>query len=96
MPDQNIVFAMINPVWKETRLKTQQSGLNQIIKEPTNILNISSPCTELILSSQPHLIIESVVHSYLHLNWHRQIVYVKFNLQIIYPPHYHYEQLCFT
>ena len=38
--------------------------------------------------SLPNLIIDSGVHSYLHLNYHHQIVYAKFNLEITYPDPY--------
>ena len=41
---------------------TSQFGLTQIINEPTYILDSSSSCIDLIFTSQPNLIIESVVH----------------------------------
>ena len=63
--------------------KTSQSGLYQVIKEPTHILNTSSSCIDLIFTSLPNLIIDSGVHSSLHPNCHHQIVYAKFNLEII-------------
>ena len=63
---------------------TSQFGLYQVIKEPTHILNISS-CIDLIFTSLPNSIIDSGVHSCLNPNWHHQIVYAKFNLEIIYP-----------
>ena len=64
---------------------TSQFGLYQVIKEPTHILNTSSSCIDLIFTSLPNLIIDSGVHSSLHPNCHHQIVYAKFNLEIIYP-----------
>ena len=63
-------------------------GLNQLIEEPTYILNSSSSFTDLILSSQPNLVMESGFHSSLHSNCHHQIVFAKFNLSIFYPPPY--------
>ena len=36
---------------------TDSFGFNQIIKEPTHILNNSSSCIDLILTSQPNLVI---------------------------------------
>ena len=66
---------------------TSQFGLYQVIKEPTHILNISS-CIDLIFTSLPNSIIDSGVHSCLNPNWHHQIVYAKFNLEIIYPSPY--------
>ena len=64
---------------------TSQFGLYQVIKEPTHILNTSSSCIDLIFTSLPNLIIDSGLHSSLHPNCHHQIVYAKFNLEIIYP-----------
>ena len=43
---------------------------------------------ELIFSSLPNLIIDSGFHLSLHSNRQYQIVYAKFNLEIIYPPLY--------
>ena len=60
-------------------------GLNQIIQEPTHILNSSSSCIGLIFPWQPNLIMESGIHSSLHSNCHHQIVFTKFNLSIFYP-----------
>ena len=63
-------------------------GFNQIIKEPTHILNNSSSCMDLIFTSQVNLVIESGVDSSLHQNCHHQITYVKFHLNVIHPPPY--------
>ena len=60
-------------------------GLNQLIQEPTHILNSSSSCIDLIFTSQPNLVMESGIHSSLHSNCHHQIVFAKFNLSIFYP-----------
>ena len=75
---------------------TKQYGLYQVIKEPTQIIDNSSTCIDLIFLSQPNLFIESGVHPSLHPNYHHQIVYAKFNLLIHFPPPYsrevwHYE-----
>ena len=67
---------------------TSQFGLQGIIKEPTNFLDNSSPCTDLIFTSQSKLITELGVHLSLHPNRHNQVVYAKFNLKIYYPPQY--------
>ena len=45
---------------------TSQFGLQQIIKEPTHILDKSSSCIDLMFTSQPNLIIESGVYPSLH------------------------------
>ena len=67
---------------------TSSYGLNQLIQEPTHILNSSSACIDLIFTSQPNLVMESGIHSFLHSNCHHQIVFAKFNLPIFYPPPY--------
>ena len=38
--------------------------------------------------SQPNLVTESGVHSSLYANCHHETTYVKFNLNIAYPPPY--------
>ena len=62
-----------------------------MITEPTHILDISSSCVDLTFTSQPNLIIESGVHSSLHSNCHHQIIFAKFNLEVVYPPSYVWE-----
>ena len=66
-------------------------GFNQITNKPTHILSNSSPCIDLIFTSQSNLVIESGVHSSLHANRPYQISYVKFNLNVFYPPLYERE-----
>ena len=70
---------------------TSQFGLQDIIKDPTHILDKVSSCIDLIFTSQPNLIIESGVHPALYPNCHHQVVYEKFNLQIYHPPQYYRE-----
>ena len=67
---------------------SSQFGLHQMINEPTHILESSSLCNDLTLTSQPNLITESGVHPSLHPNSHHQIIFAKFNLEIHYPPLY--------
>ena len=69
---------------------TSQNGLHQVIKLK-HILNNSSSCIDLIFNSQPDLLIESGVHPSLQPNSHHQIIFAKFNLDIIYPPPYEKE-----
>ena len=45
-----------------------------MINEPTYILESSSSCIDLVLTSQPNLITESGVHPSLHPNYHHQII----------------------
>ena len=68
---------------------TSQNGLHQEINEPVHILNNFSSCID--LNSQPNLLIESGVHPSLHSNCHHQIIFAKFNLDIVYPPSYERE-----
>ena len=63
-------------------------GLNQLIKEPTHITNTSSSCIDLIFTSQPNLVTHSGVYSSLYGSCKHQIVFVKFNFHILYPPPY--------
>ena len=76
---------------------TPQFGLSEIIKEATHILESFSSYNDLIFTTQPNLLVESGVHPSLHPNYHHQIVFAKFNLQIYYPTPYsreiwHYKQ----
>ena len=73
---------------RKIKYVTSQNGLHQEINKPTHILNNSSSCIDLIFNSQPNLLIESGVHPSLHPNCHHQIVFAKFNLDIVYPPPY--------
>ena len=52
---------------------------NQIVQEPSHILNSPSSYFDLIFTSQ---------YSSLHSNCHPHIVFTKFNLSISYPPSY--------
>ena len=65
--------------------------MHQVIKEPTHILNSSLTCINLIFTTQPNLIIESRVHLSLHSNCHHQIIFAKFNLEVVSPPLYEQE-----
>ena len=51
--------------------------LNQLIQEPSHILNSSSSCIDLIFTSQPNLVMESGIYSSLHSNHHHQIVFAQ-------------------
>ena len=67
-------------------LLTSQFGLSQIIKEPTHILDNSRSCIDLVFTFQPNMVIDSGVHGSLHSNCHHQVIYLKFDLKIFYPP----------
>ena len=69
-----------------------QSGFYKVINESTHILENSSSCINLIIfTSQPNLITDSGVHSSLHPNCHHQVIYLKSNLKVLYPPPYERE-----
>ena len=57
-------------------------GLNQLIQEPL------SSYTDLIVTLQPNLVMESGIQSLLLSNCHHQIIFSKFYLSIFYPPSY--------
>ena len=63
-------------------------GLHQVIKKPTHISDTSSLCFDLIFTSQTNLVIDTGVHLPPLLNFHYQIISVKYNLKTIYPPLY--------
>ena len=65
---------------------TSLYGMKQVITEPTHLLENSSSCIDLIFSNQPNLIMDSEVDRTLHSKCHHQIIYVKLNLKIEYPP----------
>ena len=68
-----------------------QNRLHQEINKPTYVLNNFSLSVDLIFNSQPNLLIESDFHTSLHPNCHHQIIFAKFNLDIVYPPPYERE-----
>ena len=63
-------------------------GFSQLILKPTHILGNSSCCIDLIFTDHSNLVINNEIRPSLHENYHHQITYVKYNLQIIYPPPY--------
>ena len=76
---------------------TSQYGLIQLLKEPTHISDNYRSCIDLILTSQPDLVVDFGMHPSLHENCHHQIIYSKMDLKIFYPLPYertvwHYQQ----
>ena len=67
---------------------TSCNGFQQIINEPTHIKRQNFSCIDLIFTDQPHLSVNSGIHTSLHPNYHHQIVESKFDLNIFYPPPY--------
>ena len=74
-----------------THRHPNEYDIKQVISEPTNLLENSSSCIDLIFTSQPNLVMDAGVYPSLHANCHHQIVYTKFNLKIHYPPPYERE-----
>ena len=63
-------------------------GLNQLIKTPTHLLQNSATFIDLVFTNQPHLVMESGVHSCLSSTCHHETVFAKLNLKVKYPPCY--------
>ena len=64
-----------------------ESGLHQLVKEPIHRLDTFPLSNDLVFTP--------AFHSSLNQKCHYQIVYGKFNLEIIYPPPYN-QDLCGT
>lgn len=67
---------------ESTHLKAMTSfhGFQQLIFAPTYILLNSTSCTDHIFTDKQNLVVDSIFHS----NFHHQIAYCKFNLNIEY------------
>ena len=66
---------------------TSQFGLQQVIKEPTHILDNSYSCIDAIFTFLANLLIQSLVQLSLHSNFHNQLIYQKFNFDFLFCPH---------
>ena len=62
--------------------------MEQLISAPTQILQHSSCCIDLIFVNQPNVTINSGIHSSLQQNCDHQTIFCKLNLKIEYPPPY--------
>ena len=62
--------------------------MNQLIKTPTHLLQNSATRIDLVFTNQPHLVMESGVHSFLSSTCHHEIVFAKLNLKVEYSPPY--------
>ena len=67
---------------------TTSYGFQQLISEPTHILKNSSCYIDLTFTGQPNFITDSGTQLSLYPNCHRNIIFCKINLKIIYPPPY--------
>ena len=78
----------VTPQGARVEALTSFYGLNQLIKTPTHLLQNSATCIDLVFTNQPHLVMESGVHSSLSSTCHHEIVFAKLNLKVEYPPPY--------
>ena len=67
---------------------TSMYGLKQIINEPTHILPTSSSCIDLVFTSAENYIMDAGVLPSLFPRCHHQIVKLKVDFKIVYPPVY--------
>ena len=65
-----------------------KSGHNQMIEKPTHYINESSPCIDLIFSSNVNLAKNCGVKLSLYKKCHLNIMYGIVNLNILLPPLY--------
>jgi len=63
-----------------------ETGMTQLVKDPTYITNNSRTCIDLVATDQPNLVLVNEVHPSLHKNCHHQINHTKFNLKCPPPP----------
>ena len=67
---------------------TLQFGLHQLKNKTAQLLQNSSSCSDLIVTSQPNVLVELGVHPPLHPNCHHKTIFAKFSLKIYYSPPY--------
>ena len=60
----------VTPQGAHVKALTSFYGLNQLIKNPTHLLQNSVTCVDLVLTNQPHLVMESGVHNSLSSTCH--------------------------
>ena len=56
--------------------------------ELVNLLQIPVTCIDLVIANQPHLVMESGVHSSFSSTCHHEIVFAKLNLKVEHPAPY--------
>ena len=67
---------------------TSLYGMEQLISEPTHILQQSSSCIKLISTNHLNIVMDSGVESSRNSKCHHQIIYSKIILKTEYPPPY--------
>ena len=63
-------------------------GLHQIVNQPTYITGTTSSCIDLIVTDQPNMFLECIIHPSIDSNCHHQINYAKLNIICPTPPPY--------
>lgn len=58
----------------QIKVFTSQFGMTQVITAPIHNLEIYRSCEDLIFTSQPDIVMDSVIHSSLHSHCHHQII----------------------
>ena len=95
--DCNTVEDPSDTIWVLSKIKTEGTniepltsyhGFEQVINEPTHILSNSAACIDLISAEKPNLIDKDGVFRSLYVKCHHQIIFSKFNLNVIYLPLY--------
>ena len=64
----------------------ETNSLYQLINEPTNIRNESMSHIDLIITDQPNMFVDYVVHPSLDIHCQHQIIFGNFNLSLPSPP----------
>ena len=65
-----------------------QNGMRQIIDEPTHLLPNSASCIDLIFASATGYIVDQGVLPSLFPTCHHQLIFVKIDFKVIFPPPY--------
>ena len=70
-------YSLGETTYEGTRIDgiTSQFGLEQLIHEPTHIIRERTSCIDLVFASQPNLVLELAVQSFLYQNCHHQVMF---------------------
>ena len=66
----------------------ESNSLTQLIDQPTQIMNDSRSCIDLIITDQPNILVDYGVHPSLYKTCRHEIMYGKINLSVPPPPSY--------
>ena len=79
-------FDLSDKIGKELDTITSTAGYSQIIDKPTHFTNHSCSCIDLIFTSNPSILVDSVIEKSLSSSWHYDIIYGKINFRVSLPP----------